>query len=128
VLVATTPLWIALLELFSPHGERLTGRGWAGLAVGLAGVVILLSPRLHDPTEFFQDAGPLLVLGSAASWALGSILIRLRRTPGSHLAAAACQMLVGGLAMTLLGVVLGEPWQLTAELFTPSAIFAFFYL
>src|SRR4029453_428017 len=42
VLVATTPLWIALVETAWPWGERLTPRGWGGLFVGMAGVLLLL--------------------------------------------------------------------------------------
>src|SRR5262245_2797136 len=36
VLVATTPLLMALLETLWPRGERLSARGWLGLLVGLA--------------------------------------------------------------------------------------------
>src|SRR5262249_44559191 len=92
VLVATTPLWIALAELLWRHGERLTARGWLGLLVGLGGVLVLLAPRLQDPADLFRDAGPLLILGSAASWALGSVLLRHRRLAASHLTTAAYQM------------------------------------
>ena len=31
VLAATTPLWLGLLAMFWPRGERLTWRGWLGL-------------------------------------------------------------------------------------------------
>lgn len=128
VLVATTPLWMALVELLWPGGERLSPAGWLGMISGLAGVLLLLAPKLSDPTALLGDVGPLLVLGSAASWGVGSVLLRYRRPSGSHLAAAAYQMLIGGATLTCLGLLLGETSRLHAEAFTTSAIFSFFYL
>jgi drug/metabolite transporter (DMT)-like permease len=128
ILVSTTPLWIALLEGFWPHGDRLTLRGWLGILAGLGGVVVLLAPRLKEPATLRGDAAPLLVLGSAFSWGLGSLLLRHRRPTGSHLTAAAWQMLLGGAALSLVGLALGEAGQLTPERFTPAAVYAFFHL
>jgi drug/metabolite transporter (DMT)-like permease len=126
VLVATTPLWIALLELLAPRGERLTGRGWLGLFLGLAGVLVLLPPQ--QAADLFRSAGPLLVIGSAFSWAAGTVLLRRRRAGGPRLAVAAYQMLLGGGALILIGLALGEAGALTPERFTPAAVGAFFYL
>jgi drug/metabolite transporter (DMT)-like permease len=128
VLVATTPLWMALLEWAWPWGERLNLLGWLGLVAGLAGVCLLLAPRLHDPSAFFSDAGPLLVLGSAASWAAGSVFLRYVRGANGHLSSATWQMLVGGAALVLIGVAVGELRQLTAECFTLPAVVSFVHL
>ncbi len=128
VLVATTPLWIALAEMFWPGGERLTLRGWVGLLMGLAGVLVLLAPQLHEPRTFLGNLGPLLVLGSASAWSVGSILLRRFRRPGSHFVSAAYQMVLGGGALALVGVVTGELPALTRDKFTPDAVLAFFYL
>jgi drug/metabolite transporter (DMT)-like permease len=128
VLVATTPLWLALLETAWPWGERLSLRGWTGLLVGLGGVFILLAPRLSDPAAFLRDAGPLLVLGSSSSWALGSFILRYQKRRGSHLANAGCQMLIGGLGLLALAFLAGEHGQLTAERFTWPAVVSFFHL
>ncbi len=127
VLAATTPLWIGVFGMLWPGGERLHARGWLGLAVGLGGVVLLLSPQLRDPAEFVRDYGPLLVLGSACFWAFGSVLMRHRRLSGSHLTAAAYQMAIGGGCLALLGVVSGEVERLPAQV-TPGAVGAFCYL
>jgi drug/metabolite transporter (DMT)-like permease len=124
VLVATTPLWMALLESAWPTGERLSPRGWAGLLLGLAGVVLLVSDRI-DGTG---GTGSLFVLGSAFTWAVGSFLLRRHSARASKLTMAAWQMLLGGASLTLLGVCLGEPGQLTPQDFTAGAVTAFFYL
>jgi drug/metabolite transporter (DMT)-like permease len=130
VLVATTPIWFALLESLWPWGERLTIRGWLGLALGMAGVLVLLAPELRRIDRFFDDLGPLLILGSAFSWAIGSFVLRHRKKgqQSSHLLSAAYQMVIGGTTLTLVGLVAGESSELTAASLTPTAIFSFFYL
>ncbi len=127
VLAATTPLWIGLLAYLWPKGERLTRRGWFGLALGLGGVLVLLAPRLSHPAAFVHDFGPLLVLGSAASWGLGALVIRHHPPAGDHLAIAAYQMMIGGAALALVGILLGEPARLPDHV-TPGAAGAFLYL
>jgi drug/metabolite transporter (DMT)-like permease len=127
VLAATTPLWMAMLEMLWPRGERLSARGWLGLFVGLAGVLIVLSPKI-DGQSSFRDWGLLLVIGSAFSWSVGALCLRHRRSHISHLTAAAYQMVIGGGGLTLIGLVLGEAGELTPEHFGAGAAFAFFYL
>jgi drug/metabolite transporter (DMT)-like permease len=127
VLAATTPLWIALLEMLWPRGERLSGRGWLGLGIGLGGVLVLLAPKLNEPGDFLSDAGPFLVLGSAASWALGALVLRHWRVRASHLAGAGYQMFLGGGSLALLGLVLGETNALPATI-TAGAAASFVYL
>lgn len=128
VFVATTPFWIALFEMLWPNGERLSVRGWVGLSIGMTGVLILISPRLHNPAHFLHELGPILVIGSAASWALGSIISRYQRASISHLATAGYQMFLGGLSLVLVGLLLGEHFELDAEDFTGPSVSAFFYL
>ncbi len=128
VLVATTPLFMAMLELFLPYGERLTWKGWVGLLSGLAGVVLLLGPKLDHPAQLLEDLGPVLVLGSAFCWALGSLILRYGRQRTSAFVAAGYQMLVGGLGLTAIGIALGEVQQLTRDALTVEAVTAFFYL
>jgi drug/metabolite transporter (DMT)-like permease len=128
VLVATTPLWVALIEWLRPRGERLAARGWVGVLIGLGGVLVLFVPRLSEPASFWRDVGPLLVLCSSMCWAAGSVVLRSARGPASHLVSAAYQMVLGGIGLTLIGVLSGEVESLTAKAFTPEAVFAFFYL
>lgn len=128
ILVATTPLWMALLEMLWPWGERLGARGWLGLFLGLSGVLLLMAPRLQQPANLMQDAGPLLVLGSSIAWSVGSFILRYRRARGAHLTVAAYQMLVGGTGLLLIGLLWGESRILDWEQCTPQGVYAFFHL
>jgi drug/metabolite transporter (DMT)-like permease len=128
VLVTTTPLWVALLEMLWPWGDRLAARGWLGLAAGFGGVLLLLWPKIEDPSVLLKDLSPLLILGSSIGWAIASVILRYRRRTGSHLVAAAYQMILGGSTMALVGLAIGESGLLTAAQFTPWALAPFFYL
>ncbi len=128
VLASTTPLWLALMEMFWPRGERLSLRGWLGLLLGLAGMLVMLGPTIERPAVLLSDPGPLLVIGSAVSWALGSLVSRYHRPQGSHLAAAAYQMVVGGTCLTLIGLMIGEARELSTDQLTGRAVFSYLYL
>ncbi len=128
VLVATTPLFIACLEMCWPHGERLTLAGWAGLLAGLVGVSLLLVPGLHNPDELFRGGAPLLLLGSSFSWAVGSFIVRHHKLKIDHLLAAAYQMTIGGGVMVLIGLSIGEYRSIHVSSFNVQGVGAFFYL
>jgi drug/metabolite transporter (DMT)-like permease len=83
VLAYTTPLWVvpgAALFL----GERLTARRVLGVAIGLAGLVVLFNPLALDWSRPAAVLGNLAILAAALLWA-GSILHirghRWRATP-----------------------------------------------
>jgi drug/metabolite transporter (DMT)-like permease len=125
VLTATTPLWMALLEAAAPRGERLAPGGWLGLLLGLGGVALLWAGK--GEAAALAGVGPLLLLGSALAWSVGSFLHRHRR-PAGLLRSAGWQMLLGGGTLALIGVAAGEAGELSAAQLTPRAVFAFFYL
>jgi drug/metabolite transporter (DMT)-like permease len=123
ILAATTPLWIGLLGMFWPQGERLSLRGWLGLVVGFVGIILT---NLDSGFDLGADPHALFLLGSAASWALGSLVSRQLALKIPHLTSAGYQMLFGGASQILLGTALGE-WQQLPQL-TARAIGCIFYL
>lgn len=115
---ASLPVWAALLGgLF---GRPPSGREWAGVGLGLAGVGLL--GLEGDPRASL--GGGALVLLSAASWALGSLWARRLPLPPGAMAPAA-QMLVGGALLGIVGLAAGERIRPPLE---PGALWAVAYL
>jgi drug/metabolite transporter (DMT)-like permease len=127
VLAATTPLWLGLLAMLWPHGERLTPRGWLGLVVGMGGVIVLVAPSVSSREELVKNIGVLFIMGSAISWALGSLILRHTRLATPHLTTAAYQMIFGGAGLIVAGLVFGEAGR-WPEHISARAMQAFFYL
>lgn len=73
ILLATTPLisagWLAI-----SGRDRLRGRQWCGMLLGLAGVVLLVKSG-PVVSSWFQVVGNLLALGAAAMWVWYSVEI-----------------------------------------------------
>lgn len=108
VLFATIPLWIVLVEGFSPHGIRLGWRAVTGLVLGSLGVLLLVGPsQLLGAGRVNLAAAGAIVVGSLC-WALGSIYCSRARLPRSAALAGSLEMLVGGLLLLAAAPLLGE--------------------
>lgn len=112
LLVAAVPLYVAVLSMLLPRGERLPARGWIGLGLGLIGLIALLWPGLskHADGADRQVAGCAIVLGGAFLWAVGSILSRELKLPVNPMVAAGWQMLAAGIVSLLVAFAAGG-WQ-----------------
>lgn len=99
--VATVPLFTLVFgRLF---GNTTTALEWAGIALGLAGIVLLnLGSNLQG-----SPAGAALIIFAAASWAFGSVWSRRLSLPAGPMASAV-EMLVGGAALLLGSLLSGE--------------------
>ena len=83
LLVATIPLWMAVLDRVL-NGRRLAWRGIVGLVVGLGGVALLVGPSGGS----IDLVGALLALGAALAWAWGSLYARDASLPSRPLVGA----------------------------------------
>jgi len=110
LVLAVIPLYVALLEMFLPGGEPLPARGWLGMALGFAGLGVLLWPSLHNGLSGNRTLliALAVLLAGAFSWAVGSLLSRRSKLPVHSLVAAAWQMVIAGVVSTLLGTALGQ--------------------
>ena len=113
LLVASTPMWMALLDWARPGGVRPRPAVWAGLAVGLCGIGVLVGPASVGGTPV-DGLGALAVGVAAFSWALGSVYQRNAPRPDSTLLNVGGQMLVGGSALVAVGLALGERVDVSA--------------
>lgn len=127
LLVAVEPLWVAvLLTLFTRRRPPATVL--AGLVLGLAGLVILVGPNVRAGQTGVDVTAALALMGASCSWALGSVYGRTAPLPREPLLAAGLEMLVGGIAALLVGVVAGEPQRLVFAAVDERSIIALAYL
>ncbi len=120
LLIAVVPLYVAVFEMVLPRGERLSGKGWIGVGIGLAGLVVLVSPGLRDGLhgDTRQMIGMGVALLSALCWTAGSILSRRSKLALSPFVAAGWEMLFAGVfnfgVMSLNGGYRGSHWGVRA--------------
>jgi drug/metabolite transporter (DMT)-like permease len=109
LLVATSPFWVAVLERMRRNGERVGARGVVGMLVGFGGLALLVAPQLLGASlNGFYLAGVLVIQLACLSWTVGSMYAKQRPTGVSPLMAAAVQMLLAGVVLTLVGTLAGE--------------------
>ena len=87
--VTTMPMWLALWSRWG--GERVPSTSWIGLALGVAGALLLALEGDFSATWL----GALLAFGAPLCWSVGSYASRKLSLPAPAMAAAA-QWLVGG--------------------------------
>jgi drug/metabolite transporter (DMT)-like permease len=108
VLAYTTPLWVvpgALLFL----GERLNRFKGFGLALGIAGILVLFNPFALDWSDGRVLLGNLLLMGAALVWAAAMLLIRGRPWHLTPLQLAPWQTLLAGLLVLPAAVAFEGP-------------------
>jgi drug/metabolite transporter (DMT)-like permease len=103
VLMAAGPLLIALLALRVDPSERIDRRTFAGLVVGLAGVVCLLGLEVGGSAR--EVAGGLLVLAGSLSFSAGALLIRRAFGDDPALGVAAAGLGVGAVLLLVPAVL-----------------------
>ena len=125
LMIATVPLWMAVLGVVVNRAAGPGVVGWAGVALGLAGVALLAGPGSGGRLQPLFAAALLL---SSLLWAAGSLYSRSAPLPKSLLQASALEMLAGGLGLLALGAATGELRLLHLQLVGPSALLAFGWL
>lgn len=126
LLVATAPFWMAFMETFRATGERVTARTVIGMAVGFAGVVILVFPELTGSKFDLRFLlGVLALQAGTIAWNFGSIRSKYHAPKTSPLMSAALQMILGGGIVAIVGLAKGEAAQFH---FNGRTLAAFLYL
>ncbi|WP_026221464.1 DMT family transporter [Ancylobacter sp. FA202] len=116
VLTSCLPLLVAL-GAGPLLGERMSLAKWAGIALGLIGVVIVLRSRLAGAHETL--AGTLLIGGGVSALAAGTLAFKYFAPRGGIWSGNAVQCLAGGLALIPVALAtesMGDI-RLTANLF-----------
>ena len=108
LLVATISLWIVLIDWLRPGGTRPVPRVFAGIALGLAGLVLLVGPAHLGDSGRIDPKGSLILVVASLSWALGSLYAKHGQLPSSPLLGVAMQSLAGGSVLLIASFFTGE--------------------
>jgi drug/metabolite transporter (DMT)-like permease len=128
VMVAAIPFWMIGIEALLPSGERIRPLQFLGLLLGFGGLVLLVSSDLAQAGGATSRGilhGAIAVQVSCCGWALGSAYSKRHARHENAMAAAAMQMVFGGLILIVTGTLAGE-WR--HAIFTARGLMAWGYL
>jgi drug/metabolite transporter (DMT)-like permease len=109
ILNSTVPLLVIVIApLFLPD-EPIRLNGLVGLAIGFAGVVLIVSPGLAGAAGTL--AGQLALLGSSLSYAVGNVYARRNVRGLPPMIPAVMQVTVALVLVGALALALERPWE-----------------
>lgn len=108
ILVASAPIFTAIIVAFTAKDERLNGMGIAGILVGIVGVAFLFGVDLTGDGDALL--GGAAVLLSGLGYAIGSLTAKrkIKAVPPAGVATAVC-------AFTALYLLPGVPFSAPSE-------------
>ena len=127
VLIATTPFWSALVERLLPNGERFSKRSLGGLALGFAGIVVLVWPEMTTGGAGGRQfiIGVISIQLACVGWVVGTSYAKRHELGDNPFRSAALQMVFSGTMLLTAATARGD-W---AELhFTTRTFLAMAYL
>jgi drug/metabolite transporter (DMT)-like permease len=109
LIIAITPLWFLVLDSLLLGDHHISGRGKAGLLLGILGLVVLVWPELRSGTmghrEFWSSIS--LIAGSF-SWALGSVLSKRWQSGMDVFSATGWQVTAAGVGNFIFALFNGD--------------------
>lgn len=111
LLIGTVPLWLVLIEALRRGGTKPNWQSILGLAIGFAGIVVLIGPiDFTGQAGRYELAGILICLVAAFLWSMGSIFSRGADLPQSALMTTGMEMVAGSIGLFFVATLVGE-WQ-----------------
>lgn len=130
IIVATVPLWMALIAWLWQGGSRPSGMVMSGLLIGFMGIILLVKSSggsdLSGTTTPW--VGYAALVAASLSWAIGSIYSRIAKLPEAPLLAIAMQMLTGGFFCLVFGMITGEGGRFDVTVISLQSALALGYL
>ena len=121
ILGYSMPIFSAVLGALV-FGNRLPPRAWLGVAAAALGVVLLLWHEFVNLSG--RPAGVALALVAAATWALGTHLLRRTTMPVATLTISFWMTALTAVVMSLLSLLFEKPeWKLPSSMATGAILF-----
>ena len=124
LLVALVPLWMALLDRVVFH-RHLGTRTVVGLVAGFGGAALLVGGEAAGNVDV---VGMLFVVIASLCWSIGSLYSRRAPLPSRPFVGIAIEMLVGGLALAVVGIAVGELGRIDTTRFSRASLLGLLYL
>jgi len=109
LIIAITPLWFLVLYSLLLGDHHISGRGKAGLILGILGLFVLVWPELRSRSlghrEFWAS---ISLIGGSFSWALGSVLSKRWQSGMDVFSATGWQVLAAGAGNFVFAFFAGE--------------------
>jgi drug/metabolite transporter (DMT)-like permease len=128
LIVATVPLWIVLMQWLLHNGSPPSRRMAAGLVIGFCGVLWLIGPDQLLGHRSIDLTGVAVLLVACFSWSNGSLYARKAKLPSSQILATAMEMICGGVALLLAGLISGEFYHFDPFLVSMKSFLSLAYL
>jgi len=124
LIIAITPLWFLVLDSMLLGDHHISGRGKAGLALGILGLFVLFYPELTSRTALGRKElwASLSLIGGSFSWALGSVLSKRWQSGMDVFSATAWQVTAAGLGNFIFAVLAGDSSHVTWTVRSLSAV------
>jgi len=138
LLLATIPLWMGLFTTIGPNAESLGRQAVVGLALGFAGIALLIGPGLLGVEHgAFSPVWTLVPIFGALSWGWGSLWSRRASQPRSPLISTGVGLTAAGAGLLVVSAAAGDlagwkaaavptsAWVATAYLSVFGSVLAF---
>jgi len=138
LLLATIPLWMGLFSSIGPNAKPLGRQAAVGLALGFAGIALLIGPGLIGAEHgAFSPLWTLVPIAGALSWGWGSLWSRRARQPRSPLISTGVGLTAAGAGLLVVSAAAGDlagwkaadvpmsAWVATAYLSVFGSVLAF---
>jgi drug/metabolite transporter (DMT)-like permease len=126
LIIAITPLWFLVLDSLLLGDHHISGRGKAGLFLGILGLLILVWPQLQAGSLGRRELiASISLIGGSFSWALGSVLSKRWQSGMDVFSATGWQVTAAGVGNLVFALFAGD---LSRATWAPRSLAAVAYL
>jgi drug/metabolite transporter (DMT)-like permease len=136
LIISVGPVFVVLLDWLvlavgkdKTRGTRPTLATFSGLALGFAGLAVLVGPDvMNEGVGHLHGPSVLGLIAACFFWGVGSLYTRYARTPAEPFTAAAMQQLCAFVWLLLVSVLCGEPQHFDPAAVSRNSFIAWVYL
>src|SRR5277367_5682173 len=109
LIIAITPLWFLVLDSLLLGDHHISGRGKAGLILGILGLFVLVWPELQSRSLGHRELwSSISLIAGSFSWALGSVLSKRWQSGMDVFSATGWQVAAAGVGNFIFALFAGD--------------------